>query len=48
MEGHLRPALGLTRGNPFAPFVIGTLVVTMLTAAGVPMALNLGAYPMVV
>ncbi|MDP9368729.1 MAG: hypothetical protein M3Q03_10720 [Chloroflexota bacterium] len=48
MVGHVRPALGLTRGNPFAPFVIGTLVVTGLAAAGVPVALSLGAYPMVV
>ena len=48
MVRHLRPALGLTRGNPFAPFVIGTLMVTVLTVAGVPVALGLGAYSMVV
>ena len=48
MEGHLRPALGRTRGNPFAPFVIGTLVVMVLVSAGVPVVLSLGAYPMVV
>ncbi len=48
MVGHVRPALGLTRGNPFAPFVMGTVVVTGLAAVGVPVALSLGAYPMVV
>lgn len=48
MDGSLRPALGLTRGNPFSPFVIGALALTGLAVASVPVALLLGAYPTVV